>query len=118
MSVITPNSEEKRHQLLGEYANSLPCLRLIQFFGRFPSARFSRLAIIHALNDGKIPIEKALNQLADKQILDIIYLNKVVLYALTQDEQRRRLVLELAQLDLNQWQHLIKSINAVYIVSK
>ena len=107
MSAMT--LEERQCQLLKECTDDPHCLRLIQFFGRFPNARFSRLAIIHALNDGKVPVEKALTRLTEKEVLYTIPLNKVTLYYLTQEEPIRRFVLGLAQLDRSQWRQLMKN---------
>ena len=100
---------EKLHQFIKEYADSYCCLELLRFFGRHPRARFSRLAVVNALNvNGRRPnIEKALKHLIDKGVLKIYIENNICLYSLTEDESLSSLASYLAKLDWHQWQRIV-----------
>ncbi len=99
-------TEEPCPSFIKEYADDYGCLEIIRFFGAYPRARFSRLAVVHALNvhGGRLYIERALKQLADKGIVRISTNNNILLYSLTEDESLRRPALALARLDWHQWQ--------------
>ncbi len=95
-----------------EYLDDRCCLEIIRFFGEYPRTRFSRLAVIHALNvngGGRFYIERALQQLVDKGVIRIST-NNIPLYALTEDEPLRRSALALARLDWQQWQLVLTQI--------
>ncbi len=66
-----------------KYADDPHCLELLQFFGKHPRTRFSRLALVHALNNGKLyVIDRALKRLV-KDGLVILHSDKIVaLYSL------------------------------------
>ncbi len=100
-------------QFIKEYADDQYCLELLQFFGGYPHARFSWLAVVHALNvnGGRLYVERALRHLINKGVVrTYIEGNNLPLYFLTGDEPLRRPALELAKLDWHQWQLVLRQI--------
>ncbi len=102
-------SEELRY-FIKEHADDHYTQQLILFFTDHPQARFSELAIIHALsqNGGRGYIQKALKHLVEKGILKMSTDSNVVFYSLT--ENMRSLVLELTRLDIHQRRLLLRKI--------
>jgi hypothetical protein len=72
--IITPDNQ---------YAGDPHCMELLQFFNKHPHTRFSCLALVHALNNGKLcVIDRALKRLV-KDGLVILQSDKIVaLYSL------------------------------------
>lgn len=95
-------------QLLEELIGNRYCLGLLRFFVMHPDGRFTKLAVIHALDEeGTIPeIEKDLAKLARDGIITISIENNSRYYMLTRTEPTRHLVLNLAEFDWRQWQKL------------
>jgi hypothetical protein len=96
-------SEELSH-FIKEHANDHCALQLILFFAIHPYARFSELAITHALNQngGRRSLQKVLRNLVDRGIIRKCIENNVLLYSLSDNSSMRSLVLELARLDVQQ----------------
>ena len=94
------------------YAWDKYSMDLLQLFGAFPHTRFSRLAIVHALNihGARTYIDHAIHTLVDKGLVTISLSHNVELFSLTKDQEIRLHVLELAKLDWLQWQHLLTQI--------
>ena len=71
-----------------KYAGNPYCLERLRFFGKNPRTRFSRLALVHALNSGKLcVIDRALKRLV-KDGAVIFHSDKIVaLYSLAGDEK-------------------------------
>lgn len=94
----------KLHQFISEYADDQRCLlELLRFWGRHPSARFNRLAIVHALDCQQSRVNKALCYLLDHGVIEGRTENNVTLYSLAAIEPLRSLVLSLAKRDLPQY---------------
>jgi len=106
---------EKLYQFIKEYADGHFCLELLRFFGGYPHARFSGLAVVHALdvNDRRLYIERALRHLIDKGVVKTYIGNNVRLYSLTEDESLHSLASDLAKLDWRQWQLVFRQIYPV-----
>jgi hypothetical protein len=102
-------------QFLKEYVDSQHCLEILRFFSKYPHARFSGLAVVHALNVNGVRsyIERALKHLIDKGVVKTYIENKVRLYSLTEDEPLSNLASSLAKLDWRQWQLMVKQIYPV-----
>jgi hypothetical protein len=100
---------EKLYQFAREYVEDHYCLKLLQFFGAHPYAKFSKLAIVHALNASgeRLYIEKALNYLTDRGAIIASASNSSVLYSLSNDEPLRKLALALSKLGCYQWQIIL-----------
>ncbi len=62
------------------------CQELLAFFRRHPRARFSRLAVVHALNGCRSGVEGALSDLANKGILKKQIENNVTFYSMLDDK--------------------------------
>ena len=104
---------EELDELIRECADDRYCLELLRFFGEYPRARFSELAVVHALNSNpgkKRLTRRALSQLADKGAIRVSTENNISFYSLTEDELLRRLASYLSKLDWYQWQRLLKQI--------
>jgi hypothetical protein len=71
-----------------KYANDTHCLELLQFFGKHPRTRFSRLALVHALNNGKLcVIDRSLKRLVNDGVV-ILHSDKIVaLYSLAGEKK-------------------------------
>jgi hypothetical protein len=106
---------EELDQFLREYADSHYCVEVLRFFGKYPRARFSGLAVAHALNvnGGRLYVEKALRHLTDKGVVKTYIENNVHLYSLTEDESLSSLASDLAKLDWHQWQLVVSQIYPV-----
>ncbi len=110
MTVTQANERQSMCQLTQEYADDPYCLKLIQFFGWHPNARFSGLAILHALNvsSERHYIERAMMQLIDKGVVRTYSENNVRLYCLTDNESLRQAARDIARLDWSQWQVVLR----------
>ena len=95
-------------QLLKELVSNRYCQGLLRFFVVHPNGRFSKLAILHALDEnGTRPeIESDLNKLVYDGVIKESVENRTCLYMLTNEEPTRHLVLNLAEFDWHQWQRL------------
>jgi hypothetical protein len=92
------STEKELSQFINEYADDRHCLlELLLFWGRHPCARFSRLAIVHALNSRRPHIERALGYLINKGIVRTCLENNVPLYSLTDNEPLHSLVLNITR---------------------
>ena len=100
-------------QLIKEYTGDQNCLEIIQFFGKYPSARFNRLAVIHAMNnnDNYLGIEKALKRLVENKLVECISEKGTILYSLTEDKTIRDIVSNMATLNLPQRKALFNGKN-------
>jgi len=78
--------KEKLHELVKEYADDQYCQEVLRFLGRHPYTRFSRLAIVHALNGYRWCTERALNHLTHAGVVRKYVENGVTLYSLSVDE--------------------------------
>jgi len=108
--------QEELSQFIREYAGDQYCLaELLRFLGRHPNTRFSRLAVIHALNSRKLYTEKALKYLVSNGLVRTYVENNVPLYSLAEVEPQRKWALDLAKYDWYQWQLLLKQINPAAI---
>jgi len=96
-----------------EYDSGPYSLELIQFFGWYPDARFSRLAILHALSAGgeKRYIEKALSELVDRGVVKTYSENETPFYSLSDDAATRKMATQLARLEWGEWQGVLRRIH-------
>lgn len=95
-------------QLMKELISNRYCLGLLRFFVVHPNGRFSKLAIVHALDEnGTRPeIERDLEKLENDGIIKTSIENSTCYYQLTRDEPTRHLIMNLAEFDWRQWQRL------------
>lgn len=110
MTISRITIAEELCQFVNRYVDDHYCLELLRFFGGYPHARFSELAVVHALNSnrGKLHTKKALKQLVDKGVVRISIDNNIPLYSLTENESLRSLASDLAKLDWRQWQLVLR----------
>jgi len=110
MPHITAPERETTSQYIKEFADNPYCLELIQFFGWHPGARYSLLAILHALsvNGEKLGIEQALQRLVDKGIVRTYIENNTPLYYLTDAEPLQKAALEMTGMDWHRWQGMLR----------
>ena len=85
-------------------------LELLRFLGKHPYTRFSRAAVVLALKNQGVLVERGLKYLVDKGIVTVQNENKIELYSLTCDEPVRNWALELVRLDWCQWQSVLRQI--------
>src|SRR4030042_2231881 len=81
------------------------CLALLRFFVVHPNGRFSKLAIVHAIDDSnsRAEIEKDLSQMVNEGILNLNIDNDISFYLLTREEHVRRVILEMAEFEWRHW---------------
>lgn len=110
MNMAQTPAREDVFQVIKEYDSDPYRLELIQFFGWYPNARFSRVAVLHALsaNGERRFIEKALKELIDKGVVKTYSENNTPLYCLSDDASKREAALEMARLDWRQWQGVLR----------
>jgi hypothetical protein len=113
---IIEETKVKSHSLMGELMKKLVgnrcCLGLLRFFAAHPNGKFSKLAIIHALDedDNRPNIENAIYQMMDEGIIKITADKEVLYYMLTRDEAMRKLVINMALFDWHDWQMVLEHI--------
>ena len=111
MTIASTIREDKRAKsepgnLMMSLIGSRSSLAVIRFFAEHPNGRFSKLAVVHALDetDRRRAIEEAIEDLVSNGILKTLMANTVCYYQLTLDEPVRGIVLRTAKLDWHQWQ--------------
>ncbi len=103
---------EELCQFIKQYVDGYYCLELLRFFGGYPQAKFSELAVVHGLNSerGTSYIKRAIRHLVDKGVVRMSVNNNIPLYSMTEDESLRSLASNLAKLDWGQWQLMLRQI--------
>jgi hypothetical protein len=93
-------------QLVKKLISNRCCLMLLRFFVAHPNGRFSKLAVVHAIDDSnsKTEVEKALMKMVDEGLLMINIENDVSFYLLTREEPMRQSIMEMAEFDWRHWQ--------------
>ncbi len=111
MIIASPIREETAartgsRQLMRSLIGSHSSLAVIRFFAEHPNGRFSKLAIVHAIDetDRRRAIEDAMASLVASGVLETSLENKVSYYRLTREEPVRGIVLRTAEMDWHQWQ--------------
>lgn len=86
------------------------CLALLRFFIAHPNGRFSKLAIVHAIDDSnsRTEIEKDLSQMVTEGILNLNIENDISFYLLTREESVRRIILEMGEFEWRHWQLVLE----------
>lgn len=86
------------------------CLALLRFFIAHPNGRFSKLAIVHAIDDShsRTEIEKDLGQMVTEGILNLNIENDISFYLLTREEGVRGTILEMGEFDWRHWQLVLE----------
>ena len=112
MTTAESTSKQSLSQFIKNNECDHYCVELLRFFGAHPNARFSKLAVVHALseNGSKLYIEKSLRYLNDKGIVRVYTEDKVYFYALADDEPVHKMVSDLGKLDWRQWQLVLQCI--------
>ncbi len=104
------NSRSYIEQLMKKLIINRCCLGLLRFFAAHPNGRFSKLAVIHAVDDDCTgwEMEQALEEMVEERILDVNRDNRITFYMLTQEEALRRLVLNMATFEWRDWQLVLE----------
>lgn len=111
---ITEAVKQKYQPCLGSVMKKLIsnrcCLALLRFFVAHPNGRFSKLAIVHAIDDSnsRTEIEKDLTQMVNEGILNINIENDISFYLLTREESVRQTILEMGEFDWRHWQLVLE----------
>ncbi len=78
---------DRTTKLLSNYEDDFHCIELLQFFSKHPHTRFSQLALVHAIDNGKlVVIEKALKRLVQDGLVNEHSDKIVALYSLIVDK--------------------------------
>lgn len=68
-----------------EHTRDQHCQKILQFFNKYPFAKFSKLTIAHTINvRNSMGIEEALQQLIDKGLITVQSRNNVSFYNLNE----------------------------------
>lgn len=99
-------------QLMKKLVGNRCCLGLLRFFAAHPNGRFSKLAVIHAMDedDNRPRIESAIEQMIDEGIIKSSDDKDITYYMLTKDETMRKLVINVALFDWRDWQMVLEHI--------
>jgi hypothetical protein len=106
----------KSHSYMGQLMKKLVgnrcCLGLLRFFAAHPNGRFSKLAVIHAMDedDNRPRIENAIEQMIEDGIIKSSDEKDITYYMLTKDEAMRKLVINVALFDWRDWQMVLEHI--------
>ncbi|MCX7911389.1 MAG: hypothetical protein N2506_00265 [Dehalococcoidales bacterium] len=85
-------------------------LALLRFFVAHPNGRFSKLAIINAIDYHieRPDIERALAQMVEEGILTLTVENSISFYTLTRNEPVRQIVMDLGEFGWRYWQLILE----------
>ncbi len=97
-------------QLMKKLINDHCSLALLRFFIAHPNGRFSKLAIVHAIDDSnsRLEIEKTLIQMVNDGILMINIENDISFFLLTRESAVRDVVLEMGEFEWRHWQLVLE----------
>jgi hypothetical protein len=103
---ISEKREPDIRQLMKTLIHNHSTLSIIRFFAAHPRGRFSRLAVVHAVDedDGRREIERAMADLVSAGVLKTETDNQECYYRLTTEEPVRGIVLKTADLDWREWE--------------
>jgi len=115
MTIIEVSQKKNRPylgQLMKKLVHNRCSLELLRFFVEHPNGRFSKLAIVHAIDEGnsRLETERALAELVEEGILKTSIENNICFYMLTREEPMRRMVLNVALFDLREWQLVLEHV--------
>ena len=98
MTAPSPLREEELARFCGDYVGDLLGMELLAFWGRHPDCRFTIDAITCAMDAKRRNVERALHGLMERGLIITAVHYDTSLYYLTDDETKRKPVLELAAL--------------------
>jgi hypothetical protein len=110
-SGITKNDNRSYiEHMMKKFVRNHSCLGLLRFFASHPNGRFSKLAIVHAIEDecNRLEMDQALEEMVVEKILDIVRDNGNNYYILTKEEVLRRLVLNMSLFEWRDWQLVLE----------
>jgi len=107
METANVSTEEGLYRFLEEYGNNRVKRELLAFWGKHPNARFTRWAI-YGLDWSKLEANRGLSALVGGGVVDTHSHNGLTFYSLTNNEEKRRPVLELATLGWHQLQAILR----------
>jgi hypothetical protein len=114
MTTITERTKQKTQmkpgKLMKSFISDHSCLSLLRFFIWHPNGRFSKLAIIHAVDDSnsRQEIEQALKRMVEEGVLMMNIENDVNFYWLTRESVMRDTIMEMAEFDWRHWQLVLE----------
>lgn len=110
IEVTKVKSQSYMGQLMKKLIGNHCCLELLRFFAAHPNGRFSRLAVIHALddNDNRPEIIAGVEMMIEEGIITELEDKGTTCYMLTRDEAMRKLVLNIALFDWRDWQMVLE----------
>lgn len=106
IEVIKKKSGPDAGQMIKNQASDRYCLNLLRFFMAHPNCHFSKLAVVHAIDEdgSRLEVERALEQLISEGVLKANTENLICYYSLTGNEPLRQKVLNMAEFDWRQRQ--------------
>jgi hypothetical protein len=98
--------------LMRKFINNRCCLGVLRFFAAHPSGRFSRLAVVHAIDEAgsRLEVENALDRIVEEGILEMNMENDTDFYTLTGDKIIRQTVLNMGMFEWRDWQMVLEHI--------
>lgn len=97
-------------QLMKKFVSDRCCLELFRFFAAHPNSRFSKLAVLHAMDedDNRARIINAIEQMIEEGIIHSFDEKGITYFTLTKDEAMRKLVINIALFDWRDWQMVLE----------
>ncbi|OGN98737.1 MAG: hypothetical protein A2Y58_04025 [Chloroflexi bacterium RBG_13_51_52] len=110
VSEVKKSSSSYIEQLMKKFIRNRSYLGLLRFFASHPNGRFSKLAIVHAIDDecNRLEMDQALGEMVGEKILLVSSEYGNNFYALTKEEVLRRLVLNVAIFGWRDWQLVLE----------
>ena len=110
IEVKKKNARSYIEKLMKRFVSNQHCMGLLRFFANHTDARFSKLAIIHAIDEdcNRIEMGQALEDMVREKVLDVTEENGIIYYALTKEEALRRLVQNMAIFQWSDWQLVLE----------
>jgi len=98
--------------LMRKFISNRCCLGVLRFFAAHPNSRFSKLAVVHAIDEAgsRLEVEKALDQMVEEGILKTNIENDTCFYALTRNKIARQTVLNIGMFEWRDWQLVLEHI--------
>ena len=112
IEVTRTRSKPTIGELLNKLVSNRCCMSVLRFFMVHPNGRFSKLAIVHGLDEAsrRSEVENALAQLVNEGVLSAGTENTICYFQLTRDEPTRQMLMNMAKFDWHQWQMVLAHI--------